>query len=996
MSQDFETFTESGVEADFLRWLDSLGWEVYGRGDTWGSTVLDNEYDRSRDEPVYWNLLREKVIELNEEITEENIDKFMSSLKREFSFDNLMEANQNFHTVLMKGHKFPVEIESGVTEKRAIKLIDTDDFTNNSLIAANQFRIRNKKHSKRPDINLFVNGIPIVTMELKSSTSNKDYYDAIDDLHGYEDTVPRLFVPTLMNVAADHRDLRYGAIHATTRHYYPWNTPPYEEDITLKDTVKSLFNPETVQDILCNFVFYKKTSKAHLKFIPRYMQYYAAKMLMRRIQNGERKRGLIWHTQGSGKSLTMLYTAKNLINRSIVDNPQVLVLVDREKLETQMSNELSSIDFEQYDVAESGAHLEELLRSGKSTLILTTIQKFGKVRNDSQGNENTIVLTDEAHRFMEENLGSKLEAVLPDCMHFGFTGTPVRESKRDTFEHYGYDEEDFMDHYSMLQGIRDEFILPVFFDERTADFGDYDREAADKEFERHVQTLPEDEKSRVIQKSVSKKDIERHAPRVEEIAKNIHEHFKAVEKNGFKGMVIAPWREVAGMYGTFLQEMRDEDEVAVLISGAGESNEWTKPFETTPEEREKIVEDLHEKENPKIVVVRDMLLTGFDEPNLKTIYLDRKLDNHNLLQAIARTNRIQEGKNNGEIVDYRGVFKNIDKALDYSEEVQKTAAMDRDILFEGSEENDITGFKPLLDELISIFDGIEKKDSSETIQNALARLNKNPDKRKEFLTGMRKLENLYESIQPDPRMADKEITERYRWLTQIKLAFNADEISASTKRKRKEIREKTQEILEDHIDVQEIQENYGNYKLNEKHLANLERLEPGAKATKIANATKEHLMLRQGKNPEYHKLSERLDEVLERWQAEDISDEEAVEQFETIEQDALDVEEEAEEKGLTGYEHAFYKAFTEQYSKYVDDQEAQQMAEEIGGRFRQEVDTSFIGWEQNEAVRNEFATVLIDIIVNKFDKKEFYLQNKTSLLEDFWMYVVENTDDDGH
>jgi type I restriction enzyme R subunit len=829
-------------------------------------------------------------------------------------------------------------------------------------------------------------------MELKSSTSEDDYFTAVEELQNeYEAKIPEIFVSGLINVAADSSDLRYASVGAGTTHYYPWNEEPYEEPLTLKETVKSLMKPEKIFDILKNFVIYKDTSEGHAKITPRYMQYNASKKLLDRIGGREVDKGLIWHTQGSGKSLTMLYTAKNLINRDILDNPQVLVLVDRKKLENQMDKELKSIDFDQFDTAQNGEHLQELLSSGKSTLILTTIHKFKSVRNNSQGNPDTIVLTDEAHRFMEEDLGSKLDAVLPDCMHFGFTGTPVQDSNRDTFGHYSGNGERYMDHYSIKQGMKDEFILPVCFDERSGQISDYDKEEIDKEFEREVQAMTDEDKSEAIKKSVTKDDIDKLRPRIEEVADNISSHFQYVKKNGYKGMVVAPNRPAAAIYGDILQEKLGEEEVKVLISEKGKDTELTKKFKTSDKERKDIVEDVHEEENPKLIVVVRMLLTGFDEPDLKTIYLDEDLANHNLLQAIARTNRIKDNKNNGEIVDYRGVFDEVDKALQYSEDLRNSAAIDKEKLLTGDEQNDIKGFKPLLEEIISIFDGIEKKDSTETLQKAKTRLRKNPEKKKKFLEGMRKLQDLYESISPDARLKEQDIEVRYKWLTKLKLAFDADKTDKSKKRQREKIREKTQEILEDHVDVEEIDEEFGTYRLNEKHLEDMDNLEPSVKATKVSTAVKNHLTLHQGENPDYRKLSERLEEVLERWQKDDISDEKAVKELEDVEEDTKKVEQKAEKQGFTDYEYAFYRALIQDYGDFVEDQEAKEIAKNLGKKFREDVDTSFNNWQRNDTVRDEFNKALLEVLVKDFDKIDLYKHHTTSLKEDLWMYVVENT-----
>jgi type I restriction enzyme R subunit len=988
VTESFETFTESGVEADFLRWLDDNKWEVYGEGDKWGSEILDNKYDRERTEVIYWEILKEKVIELNEEITEDNADRFISSLRRELSHDNLLHANKEFNKLLRKGKNFTFKQEDGSKKTKAIQLIDFENTENNRFIAANQFRVRQGNGTKRPDINLFVNGIPLVTMELKSVTQENDYYDAIEDLKEYEEDISRLFVPSLFNIAADSMKFRYGSVNAPTEFYNPWKPEENEGGILIKQGVKDLLTHEKILDILDNFVFYQEKTGGDAKIIPRHMQYQASQRILNRINEGEHDRGLIWHTQGSGKSFTMLYTAKNLITRNILDNPQVVVLVDREKLESQMSNTLDSIDFEQYDVAKSGEHLQELLESGSSTVILTTIQKFENVENESQGNPETVVLTDEAHRFMEKDLGSKLQAVLPDTYHFGFTGTPVRDSERDTFTHYSPKDEQYLHRYSIKEGIQDNLILPVVFNPRNEMEWDIDEDSIDVEFEQSFSNLTSEEKQEAIKNQVTAREIAELQPRVNAVTENIYEHFQGVNKNGYKGLVVTPSQKAAAMYGERLQGMMSEEEVSVFVSAGDSSKEIVQQFKTSKEERESIVDDFKEEDkNPKLIVVCDMLLTGFDAPILKTMYLDRNLENHSLLQAIARTNRIKEGKNNGEIVDYQGVFQNLDKALDYSEEVRESAAINKDEMFNGSDE--VQGFEPLLNELVEIFDGISKSNGTEPLNKAVSRLRKNPEDRKKFKEGMRKLQDIYETLSPDRRLKQDEIQSKYKWLTQVRLAFETDEDGGRSDSE-DNIREKTKEILEENVEITAIKDEFSSYKLSEEHLEEIQDLEPNVKATKIITATHNHLDVHRGENPKYKRLSERLNEVIEQWQSEQVSDIEAVDKLEKIERDMIELEEAPEKHQMEDYEYAFRTALTDNYGEHVSEDEAEKIARELGEQFRERIDTDFNNWHENEKVRKEFGKVIVEILLKQFEKKDLYLENRETIIEDFWNYAVEN------
>lgn len=982
--------SEGGVENSILQWLEGVGWETYGLGSGEGAHQLDEQYDRDLNKVVYWGLLEEWLVESdlrnNHVIDDDNVEEFLSSLRRDLNHDNLMEANEEFQELLRRGKKFSVTNARGETENVYIQLIDFVDIENNRFVAANQMRVK-RSGDIRPDINLFVNGIPLVTMELKSLAQDNDFFDAISDLHDYEEQESRLFVPGLLNVAADTMELRYGAVGAPTEHYYPWNNAPEEyqdEANPMRQAIRALCNPGTLLDILDNFVFYERLPGQNAKIIPRYMQYYAVQEILEQIQNDEFRRGLIWHTQGSGKSYTMMYAVRNLLERDIIDNPQLLIVVDTDDLATQMEDTLSRLNFSHYEVARTGYHLQELLERGASQLVLTTVQKFHDIEPDSQGNENTIIMSDEAHRYMEKDLGNRLEAALPTAHHFGFTGTPVREHDRDTFENYGRpgSGEPYIHRYSIRDGIQDGLILPVYFTLRHQMEWDIDEEGLDAEFDEEFSGLPIGEKQEIIKEYVTSTEIAELRPRVEEVVREIDEHFQDIEKNGWKGMVVTPSREAAALYGEELQKYRDPEEIAVLYSEVdGDDDGLVRQFHTISEERDNIIDDFKEAgKNPKLLVVCDMLLTGFDAPILKTMYLDRNLQDHSLLQAIARTNRPAEGKNNGEIVDFQGVFANIDDALDYDPEVRQFAAQDEEQLFEDLE--------TVRDDLLEIFEEIPREGTQESLNKCLARLSKQPYKR-EFKQGYRKMQDLYESLSPDPRLVERGIQDDYSWLTKVYVAFRRHNNREDNPEEN--LREKTKEIIAENVDIDEIKDDYPVYKLSEDHLAEVQNLsEPAAQAASIEHATREHLQPRVDRNPKYQSLSDRLNDVVHAWQAEELSDPEAVEKLERIEREVLELEEEIQRRGLNGGEYAIYAELAESERKYdVDKQTAEDLSTTIWTRFDEGVNTSFDGWQHNANTRRSIRQTIIRALAKEGHPE---LAKDDALLERIIGYIIENAE----
>jgi len=434
------------------------------------------------------------------------------------------------------------------------------------------------------------------------------------------------------------------------------------------------------------------------------------------------------------------------------------------------------------------------------------------------------------------------------------------------------------------------------------------------------------------------------------------------------------------MYGERLIERRGEDEVEVLYTATNDDPDLLQQFHTDSEERDSIVKEFKEDGNPELLVVHNMLLTGFDAPILKTMYLDRNLKNHNLMQAIARTNRPAEGKENGEIVDFQGVFENIDEALDYDAETKAYAARDKDELFDDLVEQ--------VDSVLDLFDGIPKTDSQEAIYEAVNRVSTHPERR-EFKQGFRRLQNLYEAVAPDGRLVTQNIEQKYKWLSGVHVAFKRT--TAGEDDPEEDMREKTRDIISNNVEITEIKRDFPTYKLGEEYLEDVEDLDnPGVKASQIAHATQEHLHPRENQNPRYKRLSERVTDIVERWQGDDLSDPKAVEALKSVEEEILLVEEEAEEQGMTDTEFAIYTHLTEETPDAIDsDEQAEAIAEEIVSQFDERVDKGYAGWETNQQTIAEIERILLDILVVNHDLGHLIRDNE-DFVDSMRDYLIRN------
>ena len=937
-----ESTTEGGVEAKVLDYLEEIGWDVYGdprsRGE-WGGSQLDGKYDRSRDEAVYWDLLKEKIIELNENVGEDDAQEIVDNLKRNMGAENLVDANEEFYEKMRKGVSHTVVDDDG---NRADKYVDLIHFPEdernveelmekNDFTAINQFQFERKK-SVRPDITLLVNGIPIVQFELKNVGPNSTIQKAKNEMDEYQKDAQRMFVPNLLNVVSDGMRFRYAATDAPQKFYFPWRSGNFEEgNSEVKDAVTDLFQPRNLMDLFKYYVFFSDDGK----IVPRYMQFQASNRMIERLRNGEPRKGLVWHTQGSGKSFTMMFAAHKAKKSPTVDDRQQILVVDRKKLEGQMSDDLHDIGFPIFDVADTINDLENILEEDKNQLVLTTIQKFENVDSDINADPNgeSVVYVDEAHRFTEGKLGSKLLNALPDAFYFGFTGTPVVEDGkggRNTFKEFSPEDEDYIHRYSIEEGQRDGVITDVTFTTENVEWDDVPEDILDQEFEGEFGDLPLQKQQKILREYVNESELAELRPRMEKVVKKILKHFEEkVEPIRLKGMVVTPSRRAAAIYADELRKYRDEDEIEAIISGDGKDEDFMQKYVRSEEEEKNIIENFKdEQSDPQILVVCDKLLTGFDAPILKTLYLDKSLTNHTLLQAIARTNRPRIGKKNGEIVDFAGVFDDPEEALQYEE---------FEIIEEGLKETDelADDFLDLLGDLLELFD-VRFRNDPETIRKAVGSLRRNDRKASRFLEMFSEAEDIYESIQPHEKLGDDEVLIKWKVVNQVYFEFKEMEKGQRPQQDRisGDVREKTREILEEHLEVEDVETEDEDvyYEIGTPEVKHVKDQTPDYSAAAEGAVLEENTEIRAKKNPAYESLSERVKEVIQDWKDDEISSEEAVQKYDKVKSQMDEIESEKDQKEMNEVSFAFYKLLTDVYSDNFSEEEAEEIAGAVNNR----------------------------------------------------------------
>jgi type I restriction enzyme, R subunit len=732
------------------------------------------ELNRSVNEVLIEKDLKEALIRLNPEISlnpalaEEVIYKLRAILIS-VNQVGLVKANEEFFKWMSGDKTMPF----GENNRHvSIKIFDFDDLMQNSYTITNQFRIHHRE-TKIPDVVLFINGIPVVVGEAKTPIRpSVSWLDGAYEIHEvYENTVPSLFVPNILSFATEGKSLYYGSIRCPLDFWAPWRLEDEDETLARRlglgeigKEMGDLLHPARLLDILQNFSLFSTNKKKHrIKIIPRFQQYEGANKIVARVKEGRVKKGLIWHFQGSGKSLLMVFAAQKLRRAPELKSPTVIVLVDRTDLDTQISGTFNASDIPNVEATENIKDLQKMLHQDTRKIIISMIHKFRDAQPNMNTRDNIIVLVDEAHRTQEGDLGRQMRAALPNAFLFGLTGTPVNKADKNTFWAFGSEEDEggYLSRYTFQDSIRDGATLPLHFEPRLLDIH-IDKETIDKLFDTFKEeTALTDEEADALNKRSAKMAAFLKSPeRVAKIAADISVHFTdKVAPHGYKAMIVTPDRYACIQYKEELDNYFPTEASRVVIStSANDTLEFKQKWGMDKSQQERIVDEFNDPVSElKFLIVTAKLLTGFDAPILQTMYLDKSLKDHTLLQAICRTNRLYPNKKYGRIVDYFGVFDDAAKALEFDE-----ASVNQ--IITNLSELRVQLPKAVQDTLIH-FLGVDRSikgfEGLEAAQNAI----KSDEKKDAFAKDYKFLNKLWESLSPDQVL--NAYQEDYRWLTQV-------------------------------------------------------------------------------------------------------------------------------------------------------------------------------------------------------------------------------------
>jgi type I restriction enzyme R subunit len=733
-----------------------------------------DEIQRGVNEVLVESELKEALIRLNPDIAAkpELADEVIYKLRAVLIAVNqigLVKANEEFFK-WMTGEK---TMPFGENNRHVpVRLIDFDDLSNNTYVVTNQYRIHHRE-TKIPDVVMMINGIPVVVGEAKTPIRPSiSWLDGAHEVHKvYENAVPQLFVPNILSFATEGKELYYGSVRCPLEFWAPWRLENDEDAIAKRlglseigKELSDLVSPARLLDIMRNFsLFSTDKKKRRMKIIPRFQQYEGANKIVERVKEGRVKQGLIWHFQGSGKSFLMVFAAQKLRREPDLKSPTVIVLVDRTDLDTQISGIFDAADVSNVESTDSISELQTLLERDTRKIIISMIHKFRDAKPNMNTRENVIVLVDEAHRTQEGDLGRTMRAALPNAFLFGLTGTPVNKADKNTFWAFGSEEDEggYMSRYTFHDSIRDDATLPLHFEPRLVDVH-VDKETIDKAMAdfKESAALSDEEADALNQKSAKMAAFLKSPERVSKIVEDIANHFKEkVEPHGFKAMIVTPDRYACVQYKEELDKYFPEEASKVVMStSANDDFEFKQKWGVDKSQQEKIVEKFSDpSSDTKFIIVTAKLLTGFDAPVLQTMYLDKSLKDHTLLQAICRTNRLYPGKTFGRIVDYFGVFDDAAKALQFDEESVKQVISNLSELREKLPE--------AMKDALSHFEGVDRTldgfEGLEAAQNAI----KTDEAKDAFAKDYKYLSKLWESLSPD-NILDLHYAD-YKWLSQV-------------------------------------------------------------------------------------------------------------------------------------------------------------------------------------------------------------------------------------
>lgn len=882
------------VQDALVNYLMGIGWQYLPPGD------VAQRRGNDETEPFLLDVLREQLQALNPGlVTAENVDEVVRRLRL---IRPSLAGNEAFVDALRGRWTVYDEQEK---RERNLTLINYDD------LRANEFHFTQElpfagRDRRRMDMVLWVNGLPIAVIENKSPTVAGAELEAFDQVQRvYTDRIPDFIkYPVIMFAAA------------TRLHYAPtWNSDgkamnrakAQDKDYGLERLSKRYLDRKAVLDMVRDHVVFYRADDQTSKFVLRPHQIRAVDKIVRRVLEDEAQTGLEWHTQGSGKTLTMIVAA-SVLRRELAarhQNPTLLIVVDRRELESQMVQNLEAIGFPSVTRARTRRHLRELLGNDYRGLIVTLVHKFDRMPKNRIERKSVVVLIDEAHRTQEGDLATYMRAALPNAYYFGFTGTPIDRGQvgRGTFETFGGPDEDgYHDRYGMDESIEDGTTVPLYYTLAPSELL-VDRDTLEREFHRIVEgagVASIEALNRLLDRAETLKAVLKAPHRVDSIALHTAQHFREnVEPLGLKAFLVAVDREACALYKAALDKYLPASYSQVVYTASHKDNALLRQHHIDDDQEQQIRRRFRDSEElPKILIVTEKLLTGYDAPILYCMYLDKPLRDHTLLQAIARVNRPYPGKESGLIVDYSGIFEDLQRALAFDATTVQRGLVDIQQLR--------NRFKALMAQAQQMLTPIDLSEAGDRQARIIDHFF-DPGSREQFIQVFKALQTAYEVLSPDPFLVDY-LTD-YALIAQVySVVYNHFDPEAQKRRDEQDLLNKTDALIREHVRVAGPIDTMALYPIN-RDLATVIEADNVSERVKVINLYRSimvHVEDHKDEEPYLLSIGEEVEAVVQALRDRMISAESALSQLLEKANQMQQASDEQQEVGLDGGEFAFY------------------------------------------------------------------------------------------
>lgn len=964
-------FKEDNVEQAIIEQLKELGYEYQYAPD------IERDYK----EAILKDVFYESLYKINKGITEDIADEVYRKI-RNFHAIDLVEANYEFYHMLYAGVEVPIEGDKTFVAK----LIDKENIDNNLFQVLNQYTVIEYKE-KRPDVVVFINGIPLIVFELKNAINEDTTIEnAYNQIKNYQEDIKTLFYYNAFSVISDGINARIGTITADFNRFMTWkskNGEKPEDNINQIDVLlNGVFRKDRLIDIISNFILFQNKEKGRIKILAGYHQYFAVeksiKSTLKALDEHTGKAGVVWHTQGSGKSFAMVFYTGKLSKIPSLNNPTIVVLTDRNDLDNQLYETFANTNREilpqKTQHAANRKKLKELLSVNAGGIIFTTIQKFEEGDDIISDRENIIFIVDEAHRSQystekkfnkktgefQTGYAKKMRDSLPKATFIAFTGTPIEYADKNTRLLFG----DYIDIYDMTQAVLDNATVPIYYENRVAKLK-LD-ESVLKEIDDEYNYIIENDEANVETVTKSKEELAKletvigAQDRLEMLSKDIIEHYEQREDilNG-KAMIVCMTRKIAiNLYKEILEKRPEwKDKVKVILTDNNDDpTDWHDIVGNKKYRDDLAVEFKEEKSSLKIVIVVDMWLTGFDVPDLATMYIDKPMRGHNLMQAIARVNRVYKDKEAGLIVDYIGIGADLRNALN------EYTNRDRDKI------PDITAAYVIVKEKLEVmkdfFYGFDYQaffsSSNQLRLKTLADginyiLSKEEEEKKDFITeatALSQAETLARSI------LDEQTKLEVEFFKGVKVGVN--KITGKGHLTTTEVNQRILTVLEQAIQEDGIIDIFKAAERNNPEISILsEEYLDSIKKSKNKNIAAELLKRLIDGNIKVFKrtnlvkselFSQKMAEIMRKYNNRLITSAEVIEELLNLSKEVVNAKNEGKEKGLTDDEYAFYDALVKDPNvlKEMQDEVLIQLAHELTETVRK---NRTVDWEKKESAR---------------------------------------------